>query len=109
MYQDDFLQPKLKERLNNNSLRRLQQLHNVIDFSSNDYLGINTKRLVQPFITGDEQHGSGGARTLSGNYELIEETEVLIAGFHKAAAGLIFNSGYCSNVGIMSAVPQRGD
>lgn len=109
MYQDDFLQPKLKERMDNNSLRQLVQLTDLVDFSSNDYLGINTNGLVKPFFTGNEDHGSGGARTLSGNYALMEETEAFIAGFHQAAAGLLFNSGYCANLGLMSSVPQRGD
>jgi 8-amino-7-oxononanoate synthase len=55
------------------------------------------------------RHGSGGSRLLSGNYPLIEETEAFIAAFHEAEAGLIFNSGYDANLGLLSAVPQRGD
>jgi 8-amino-7-oxononanoate synthase len=109
MYQDDFLQPKLRERAENNSLRKLTQLKGLIDFSSNDYLGINANGIIKSSFTGNENHGSGGARTLSGNYELIEDTEGFIASFHNAEAGLIFNSGYCANVGLMSSVPQRGD
>ena len=54
-------------------------------------------------------HGSTGSRLLAGNYELIEETENLIAKFHDAEAGLIFNSGYDANVGLLSCVSQRGD
>ncbi len=34
---------------------------------------------------------------------------MFIAGFHEAEAGLIFNSGYDANLGLLSAVPQRGD
>jgi 8-amino-7-oxononanoate synthase len=109
MYHDDFLRPKLKDRIESNSLRRLQQFNGLIDFSSNDYLGINTNGLVKQFFDGNESHGSGGARTLSGNYPLIEETESRIATFHNAEAGLLFNSGYCANLGLMSSVPQRGD
>jgi 8-amino-7-oxononanoate synthase len=55
------------------------------------------------------KHGSGGSRLLSGNYSLIEETEQFIADFHEAEAGLIFNSGYDANVGLLSCVPQKGD
>jgi 8-amino-7-oxononanoate synthase len=109
MYNDHFLFKKLREREENDSLRRLSQPTGLIDFSSNDYLGISTNGLVQPYFTGKENHGSGGARTLSGNYALIEETEETIAQFHKAQAGLLFNSGYCANVGVMSSIPQRGD
>ncbi|HET9279047.1 MAG TPA: aminotransferase class I/II-fold pyridoxal phosphate-dependent enzyme, partial [Flavitalea sp.] len=55
------------------------------------------------------RHGSTGSRLLAGNYPLIEETERQIASFHEAEAGLIFNSGYDANVGLLSCVPQRGD
>ncbi len=54
-------------------------------------------------------HGSTGSRLLSGNYELIEETEKMIADFHKAEAGLIFNSGYDANTGLLSCVPQKNE
>jgi 8-amino-7-oxononanoate synthase len=50
-----------------------------------------------------------GSRLLSGNYELIERAELEIAQFHQAEAGLIFNSGYDANIGLLSTVPQRGD
>jgi len=33
-------QEKLKERKANNALRQLGALNNLVDFSSNDYLGI---------------------------------------------------------------------
>ena len=107
--EDNFLNKKLDERITSNSLRKLVQVTGMVDFSSNDYLGIMTNKLLQPFIEGTENHGSGGARTLTGNYPLIEEVENLIAEFHEAEAGLIFNSGYCANLGLLSCVPQRGD
>jgi 8-amino-7-oxononanoate synthase len=109
MYSDDFLRGKLQERIENNSLRQLRQFSGMVDFSSNDYLGINHNGLLKPFFNGQEDHGSGGARTLSGNYRLIEETEEMLATFHRAEAGLLFNSGFCANLGVMSCVPQQGD
>jgi 8-amino-7-oxononanoate synthase len=54
-------------------------------------------------------HGSAGSRLLAGNYPLIEETEAFIAAFHEAETGLIFNSGYDANLGLLSSIPQRGD
>jgi len=53
--------------------------------------------------------GSTGSRLLAGNYALIEEIEKQIATFHKAEAALILNSGYDANIGLLSAVPQKGD
>ena len=46
MYQDDFLQKKLNERLENKSLRRLRLPTAKTDFSSNDYLGIVKNNLL---------------------------------------------------------------
>jgi 8-amino-7-oxononanoate synthase len=109
MYKDDFLQPRLDERISGNALRTLMHFTGKVDFSSNDYLGISTMGLLKPFLTGKEDHGSGGARTLSGNYPLIEETEEMIASFHNAGSGLIFSSGFAANTGLMSSVPRKGD
>lgn len=107
MPQQNFLINKLLERSNNNALRSLTLPHNLIDFCSNDYLGIATNLLL-PWHNNIPQ-GSTGSRLLAGNYKLIEEVEEQIAAFHQADSCLIFNSGYDANVGLLSCVPQRGD
>jgi 8-amino-7-oxononanoate synthase len=81
----------------------------MIDFSGNDYLGIVKNKLIEQLIDPRLSHGSTGSRLLSGNYELIEETEKIIADFHQAECGLIFNSGYDANTGLLSCVPQKND
>lgn len=108
MYRDEFLQKKLNERKENNSLRMLGSPKGKIDFCSNDYLGIVKNHKLQ---TTDHRLSSGstGSRLVSGNYPLIEETEKEIALFHQAEAALIFNSGYDANLGLLSSVPQKGD
>ena len=108
-YPDQFLDKKINERIQGNYLRHLRIVEGMVDFCSNDYLGIATRRLLNPFFTGEEQHGSRGARTLAGNYVFIGETEKKIAAFHQSEAALIFNSGYAANTGIIAAVAQRGD
>lgn len=109
MYNDVFLQAKLDQRIADNALRRLLYFNGLVDFCSNDYLGIATRSLCNQASEDPVRHGSGGARTLAGNYPLIEATEEKIARFHEAEAALIFNSGYSANLGVMSAIPQRGD
>jgi 8-amino-7-oxononanoate synthase len=104
-----FLQKKLQEREELNALRSLKTSSGLIDFCSNDYLGIVTNGLLEKSIAKHLRHGSTGSRLLSGNYALIEETESFIAGFHDCEAALIFNSGYDANVGLLSCVPQKGD
>lgn len=111
---EDFLNKKLGERIAANALRSLkinkaQGNNTTIDFCSNDYLGIVKNRLIENEISPALSHGSTGSRLLSGNYDLIEETEKFIADFHDADAGLIFNSGYDANTGLLSSVPQKND
>jgi 8-amino-7-oxononanoate synthase len=110
---EDFLKVKLEQRNAANSLRDLRVSEGLIDFCSNDYLGIATNNLVADRIANhtvsSRRYGSTGSRLLSGNYRLIEEAEKTIATFHQAEAGLIFGSGYEANIGLLSAVPQRGD
>jgi 8-amino-7-oxononanoate synthase len=78
----------------------------VVDFCSNDYLGLARVREV---LAVGEIKGSGGSRLLAGNYDEIESLEDYLSVFHKAESTLIFNSGYNANIGFFSAVPQKGD
>jgi 8-amino-7-oxononanoate synthase len=105
---DRFLDDKLSERRLQDAFRRLRLPEGKIDFCSNDYLGIATNGLLEEagWLLA---HGSTGSRLLAGNYPLIEETERALASFHQAEAGLLFNSGYDANLGVLSCIPQRGD
>lgn len=105
---ENFLQQKLTERKQQNAFRTLGFPGDKIDFCSNDYLGIVHNNLLQFDVT-NLKHGSTGSRLLAGNYPLIEETEKFIADFHDAESGLIFNSGYDANIGLLASVPQKGD
>lgn len=109
MYPDDFLRRKLDERIAKQSLRSLRLSQGLIDFCSNDYLGIAHQHLLSSSSTANLASGSTGSRLLAGHYPLVEETEKQIAEFHQAAAALIYNSGYDANLGLLSSVPQKGD
>ncbi len=112
---EQFLQDRLQERTTKGLSRQLTNTTLPFDFCSNDYLGFAKspalKQLIEAQVKNiaNYKNGSGGSRLLSGNHPYTEETEQFIANFHQAAAGLIFNSGYDANVGLLSAVPQRGD
>src|SRR5579872_3110738 len=106
MRDERFLSRKLAEREAQDALRRLRLPDGKVDLCSNDYLGLVRNGLLEG---GGDAHGSGGSRLLAGNYALIEETERAVADFHRAPTGLIYNSGYDANVGLLSSVPQRGD
>ncbi|OOV16887.1 pyridoxal phosphate-dependent aminotransferase family protein [Flavobacterium sp. LM4] len=106
---------KLEKRKHNNSLRQLPSFSNLVDFSSNDYIGFSKSesifKLTHDYLieNGIIQNGATGSRLISGNYSLYQITESFIAEFHEAESALIFNSGYDANVGFFSAVPQRND
>ncbi len=104
----DFIHQRLAEARDKDALRSLVQPSGLLDFVSNDYLGLVTnKRIVLPdsrlYAT-----GSTGSRLLAGNYGLIEQAEQEIAAFHNAPAGLIFNSGYDANLGLFSCIGRPG-
>ncbi len=106
---------KLEQRQQNNALRKLPFTNNLVDFSSNDYLGFAKSELIfdktHHFLetTNFKSNGATGSRLLSGNHQIYDETEAFIAKFHKAESALIFNSGYDANVGFFGSVPQRND
>lgn len=112
---EGFIQSRLQERVEKGILRKLSPKHAPIDFSSNDYLGFARSSLLKTRSADllseipDYQNGSTGSRLLNGNHIFTEETEQTIADFHHAEAGLIFNSGYDANVGLISSLAQRGD
>jgi len=105
---EDFLLDKITARKALDAYRQLQVVEGCIDFCSNDYLGlVKTGALLAH--GGSSSHGSTGSRLLTGNSVQAETTESFIAAFHHAPAALLFNSGYDANLGLLSAVPQRGD
>lgn len=112
---EQFISEKLLNRTEKGSLRKLSTKIFSVDFCSNDYLSFARSSELKS-ATNDlllripqYQNGSAGSRLLSGNHSFTEETEAFIADFHHAESGLIFNSGYDANVGLISSLAQRGD
>ncbi|WP_426491213.1 aminotransferase class I/II-fold pyridoxal phosphate-dependent enzyme [Hymenobacter sp. 102] len=83
----------------------------LVDFSSNDYLGLSRHPQVRAAVQEAAQlpAGSTGSRLLTGNSAAAEALETTLAQFHGAQAALLFNSGYAANMGFFAAVPKRGD
>ncbi len=109
------LKSKLDERENTNALRELGKQNDLIDFSSNDYLGFSKSKSIfnatHQFLTHHNitQNGATGSRLLSGNHRFYNIVEDRIVNFHKSESALLFNSGYDANIGFFSSIPQRGD
>ena len=106
---------KLEERNQAGSTRRLLATKGLVDFVSNDYLGLSrSKDLFERIKSYDYSHevnlnGSTGSRLLAGNSTTAQTLENKLAGIFKSEAALLFNSGYVANLALISCLPQRGD
>ncbi len=118
------IQDELKEIRNAGLYRRLRRVENeqgptllldgreVINFSSNNYLGIaNHSALASAAKEAIDRYGcgSGASRLISGNMTLHEELENQLAEFKGTEAALVFNSGFQANTGILSTLAGEGD
>ncbi len=106
------MEAKLDRRKKKGTYRRLTHFNDsLIDFSSNDYLGFSTDGLLSfnehPQIV--KYSGATASRLISGNHPIHEIAEKEIAEFHNAEAGLLFNSGYDANVGLLGCIARKGD
>jgi 8-amino-7-oxononanoate synthase len=113
---DDLLTKALHMRESQGALRQLKLVKpSLIDFSSNDYLGLARSAELKKAIAQRYQslssslNGATGSRLLSGNSAYIEEVEKELAVIFKSEACLIFNSGYTANLAVLSSLAKRGD
>ena len=86
--------------------------HSLINFASNDYLGLaGDRRLIEAAIAATEKYGTGstGSRLLSGDRPLHQELEQAIAHLKQTEAALAFSSGYLANLGTISALVGQRD
>lgn len=108
------VQARLQQVRANNALRLLPAENNLIDFTSNDYLGLARSSQLAELVrkrseTECKSNGATGSRLLSGNSSRAEELEAELAGIFQGAASLILNSGYVANLAVLSTLPGRGD
>jgi 5-aminolevulinate synthase len=72
----------------------------VVNFTSNDYLGMSVdKGVIDAFVKTAQESGvgSGGTRNISGTTVQHTELERTIANLHQKPAALIFTSAYVAN------------
>ncbi|WP_413668591.1 aminotransferase class I/II-fold pyridoxal phosphate-dependent enzyme [Mucilaginibacter sp. Mucisp86] len=112
---EDFLKHKLQERQEAGTYRELKPENGLVDFCSNDYLGFARSPVLKQNIANEVNNhplslnGAAGSRLLSGNIQYAEDLESQIATYHQSEAGLLFNSGYDANLGLLSSLARRGD
>ncbi|WP_411728043.1 8-amino-7-oxononanoate synthase [Methyloglobulus sp.] len=84
----------------------------VINFCSNDYLGLaNHPDVVTAFKSAVERFGvgSGSAHLICGHSSTHHALEEELAEFTGRNRALLFSTGYMANMGVISALVGRGD
>ena len=107
---------ELKKKNLNRDLRSLKRINSIkiryknktlLNFSSNDYLGLsqnifiknNTIKIIKKYGI-----GSGSSRLVSGNFDLHETIEKDLAKKKKTESSLIFSTGYLVNYSVLSTI-----
>ena len=84
----------------------------LVNFASNDYLGLSqNKKIQQAIIQGIREFGvgAGASHLVSGHFSCHDEVEKKLAkllGFEKS---LFFSSGYMANMAVIGGLIKRGD
>ncbi len=113
-----MLTTKLKKLVKSNALRSLKQREQLIDFTSNDYLGLARDAHFQEAVIRrwrewsvelPKKVGSTGSRLLTGNHRFFEQTEEKIAAFHGFSSSTLFNCGYMANLSLISSFFDEND
>lgn len=79
----------------------------IVDFSSNDYLGLKDNVITKQKLC---QHieklplGSGGSALISGYHEYQRDLEYFLANFKQTEKCLVVGSGYMANIGLLQAL-----
>jgi len=84
----------------------------LINFSSNDYLGLaNHPDVIQSFKQATDNYGvgSGSAHLICGHSNSHHALEEELAEFTGRDRALLFSTGYMANLGVISALLGRGD
>lgn len=99
---------RASERLGGGRIRR--DGRTLLDFSSNDSLGLSTHpALVEGARAWAERWGvgAGGSRLVTGNLAPLEALEATIAGAKGTEAALLFASGWQANASVLPALLDR--
>jgi 8-amino-7-oxononanoate synthase len=84
----------------------------LVMVGSNNYLGLNhDDRVIAAAQTATAKYGTActGSRFLNGNTDLHEELEVRLAALTGKEAGLVFSTGFQTNLGVISTLVGRND
>lgn len=102
---------KTKELFRDQDLIFKRQSNNeLINFSSNDYLGLAFNNpSIDIIISNNKQSAGTGSRLISGTSEAHRELEETLAKWKGTEAAIVFNNGYAANIGALSSIVSSKD
>lgn len=115
---------KLENLINSNTFRTLKDCapinstrinangKQLVNFSSNNYLGLaQHSELIQAANLATEKYGVGAvaSRLITGTTPLHTELEQKLAEFKHTEAAIVFPTGYMANLGTISVIVGKGD
>jgi 8-amino-7-oxononanoate synthase len=120
---EQFLDEELRRREEEGLLRSVREFHRegawvvtqdgrrLLNFSSNDYLGLASHPdvLAAAARAAARRGGATASRLIVGTDPEYSELEAKLADFQGTEAALVFGSGYLANVGVISCLVARGD
>jgi 8-amino-7-oxononanoate synthase len=90
--------------------RRRTGVGGLVDFCSNDYLGLkNHPEVVRAFVDAAAKHGvgSGASHLVTGHGPEHEALEQELAAFTRREKALVFSTGYMANMGVIGALADQ--
>ena len=102
-------QPQLES---SNSGRIILNGKEVINLSSNNYLGlVDHPDVIDAAILAIKKYGVGAAsaRNIIGNFDLYDTLEKKLADFKGEEAAVVFQGGYVTNLGLIPLIVDKGD
>lgn len=107
-----LIEQALRSHLETGTYRTLRASKDLVDFSSNDYLGLSDCGRIRRSLIEDLESGcrlgATGSRLLSGQSECHERVEAFLARTYEAPSALLFGSGYMANLAILTSFGTLG-
>lgn len=103
---------RVSARVANSAVEIEQDGVRYVSFACNDYLGLRSHPKVTAAGAVAEARlgaGAGASRLVTGNHPLYGVLEEKLAAMKGADAALVFGSGYLTNLGVITALMEKGD
>lgn len=117
-----FIDAEFNRRIEHQQLRQLRNVlpingieinindRNMLNFCSNDYLGLSMHPLLKErSIEFIQKYGSGStaSRLICGNYDFFEQVENKLAQLKQVEASLVLSSGFQANISVIPALADQ--